>query len=66
MSYAQLTVLIEALGILCNLVGKSFGVIKTTINAIEINISIPRRENKIGHKGYEIELDEMHLGKETK
>lgn len=67
LSYSQLTVLIENLGMPCNLVGKSFGVIKTTINTIEIDISIPRRENKIGigHKGFEIELDEKMKPKQA-
>lgn len=61
LSYAQLVNLIEELNMPCNLVGKSFGVIKTTINHVEFDISIPRRENKkgIGHKGFEIELDEQ-------
>jgi len=59
LSYAELVVLIERLGLPCNLVGKSFGVIKTTIDRIEIDVSIPRKENKvgIGHKGFQITLD---------
>ncbi|WP_299883230.1 HDIG domain-containing metalloprotein [uncultured Lacinutrix sp.] len=67
LSYPQLVVLIEELNIPCNLVGKSFGVIKTTIDNIEIDISIPRRENKIGigHKGFEIELDQEMTPKEA-
>ena len=67
LSYAQLVILIEELGLSCNLVGKSFGVIKTVINTIEIDISIPRRENKIGigHKGFEIELDQEMTPKEA-
>lgn len=60
LSYAELVVLIEGLELPCNLVGKSFGVIKTTINHIEIDVSIPRKENKvgIGHKGFDVLLDE--------
>ncbi|MFI1770646.1 CCA tRNA nucleotidyltransferase [Thalassobellus citreus] len=60
LSYNKLVVLIETLNMPCNLVGKSFGVIKTTINNFEIDISVPRRENKIGigHKGFEIVLNE--------
>jgi len=58
-SYGQLVILIESLGMPCNLVGKSFGVIKTKIEDFDFDISIPRRENKIGigHKGFMIELD---------
>jgi len=58
-SYAQLVVLIENLGLPCNLVGKSFGVIKTKIEDFDFDISILRRENKvgIGHKGFMIKLD---------
>ena len=42
-----------------NIVGKAFGVLKTVIQDIEIDLSVPRRENKvgIGHKGFEVELD---------
>lgn len=60
LTYAQLVLLIEELDLPCNSVGKSFGVIKTTISGIEIDISIPRRENKIGigHTGFEVSLDE--------
>ena len=67
LSYAQLVVLIKNLNLSCNLVGKSFGVIKTVINNTEIDISIPRRENKIGigHKGFEIELDQKMTPKEA-
>ena len=38
-------------------VGKSFGVLKMTIDELEIDFSFPRRETKIGagHKGFHIE-----------
>ena len=41
-----------------NLVGKSFGVIKITINKTEYDFSIPRKDNHIGkgHKGFKIDL----------
>lgn len=67
LSYSQLVILIEELDLSCNFVGRSFGVIKTTINDTEIDISIPRRENKIGigHKGFEIELDQEMTPKDA-
>ncbi|QCE41262.1 CCA tRNA nucleotidyltransferase [Psychroserpens sp. NJDZ02] len=67
LSYTQLVFLVKDLDLPCNLVGKSFGVIKTTIHNIEIDISVPRRENKIGigHKGFEIELDEKMTPKQA-
>ncbi len=60
LSYSKLVALITALKMPCNLVGKSFGVIKTTLNTLEIDMSIPRQENKIGigHKGFGIVLNE--------
>lgn len=67
LSYAKLVVLIEGLGFPCNLVGKSFGVIKTIIADVELDISIPRKENKIGvgHKGFEVILNENMTAKEA-
>nr|WP_299215014.1 HD domain-containing protein [uncultured Allomuricauda sp.] len=67
LSYAVLTNLIEGLDMGCNLVGKSFGVIKTVISDLEIDVSIPRRENKVGlgHKGFSVELDEKMTPKEA-
>ena len=67
LSYCSLTELLESLDLNCNLVGKSFGVIKTVISNLEIDISIPRRENKIGigHKGFSVELDEKMTPKEA-
>lgn len=67
LSYCALTELLEGLDLNCNLVGKSFGVIKTVISDLEIDISIPRRENKIGigHKGFSVELDEKMTPKEA-
>ncbi|WP_298504319.1 HD domain-containing protein [uncultured Maribacter sp.] len=67
LSYVQLVELIEGLDMNCNLVGKSFGVIKTVIANFEIDMSIPRRENKvgIGHKGFTVELDAKMTPKEA-
>jgi len=42
-----------------NVVGKSFGVVKLQLDAIEVDFSIPRTEQKIaqGHKGFAVILD---------
>jgi tRNA nucleotidyltransferase (CCA-adding enzyme) len=48
-------------------VGKSFGILKTQVNDLEIDISVPRRENKIGvgHTGFEVECDPNMTPKEA-
>ncbi len=50
--------LLESFGVL-NSVGKSFGVLKMQFEGLEIDLSIPRKEEKIarGHKGFDITLD---------
>ncbi|MBU1642972.1 HD domain-containing protein [bacterium] len=42
-----------------NSVGKSFGVLKLRLDDLEIDFSLPRREEKIakGHKGFSVKLD---------
>lgn len=43
-----------------NEVGRSFGVIKTTLpNGMEIDLSLPRRDNLVGngHRGFQVEVD---------
>jgi tRNA nucleotidyltransferase (CCA-adding enzyme) len=41
-------------------VGKSFGVHKTKIGGMEIDVSLPRRERKVGqgHRGFEVDHDQ--------
>lgn len=41
-------------------VGRSFGVLKVTIDGQTIDVSLPRRENKIGqgHKGFVVDVDQ--------
>lgn len=60
LSMFQLEEVLVSLGLPVNTVGKSFGIIKTKIEGVEIDISIPRRENKIGvgHTDFSIELDQ--------
>lgn len=59
LSFNQLESILVSLGLPVNMVGKSFGIIKTIIDGVDIDISIPRRENRIGvgHTDFEIELD---------
>lgn len=42
----------------CNAVGKSFGVLKLRLDDVELDFSIPRRENKVGvnHTDFHVEL----------
>lgn len=59
LSYESLVNILTDLNLPINVVGKSFGIIKTCINDDEIDLSIPRTENKhgIGHKGFEVCLN---------
>lgn len=56
LSYEQIVTALKKANFNCNLVGKSFGVIKVGNN---IDVSIPRRESKngSGHTGFDIEAD---------
>ena len=40
-------------------VGKNFGVLKTSVKGLEIDLSVPRKENKIGvgHAGFKVQID---------
>ena len=42
-----------------NTVGRAFGVFKLTVDGLEIDVSIPRRDSKVGpgHRGIEVEGD---------
>lgn len=42
-----------------DVVGASFGVIKVTLDGMELDVSIPRRDNKVGkgHTGFSVETD---------
>jgi len=63
--------LLEELGLKFDTVGKSFGVLKTKMvvegETVDIDISIPRSENKIGvgHSDFEIILDPTMTPKEA-
>lgn len=59
LSYQQLSEILAKFGKV-DLVGKSFGVIKVTVGERDFDFSLPRRESKngIGHKGFEIFVDE--------
>ncbi len=55
----ELMVVLERVAKVC-VVGKSFGVLKIKIGDMDIDISLPRRERKIGqgHRGFEIDHDQ--------
>jgi len=59
LNYSQIKAILEDLHYPVNSVGKSFGVIKTVMDDIDFDLSIPRKENKIGvgHKDFEIETN---------
>lgn len=64
---SKIEIILKDLGLTPNLVGKSFGIIKTTIDGLDIDISVPRRDNKagVGHKGFVVELDHNMTPKEA-
>ena len=43
-----------------NAVGRSFGVFKVVVDGQDFDVSLPRRDNKVGqgHKGFEVQVDE--------
>lgn len=56
----ELVELLKRNGYRVDEVGKSFGVIKTVLpNGMDIDISLPRRDNLVGegHRGFEVEVD---------
>ena len=57
-SYEKVQKILEEFGSV-NLVGKSFGVCKLSLNGVEIDFTFPRHDNKIasGHKGFAIQID---------
>ena len=57
-SLKQLEGILEEFGSVNN-VGKSFGVCKLSLNDLDIDFTLPRRDNKIapGHSGFLIEFD---------
>lgn len=50
-----------------DMVGASFGIIKTQYDGLDIDISIPRKENRIGkgHRGFDVEFDPCMTPKEA-
>jgi tRNA nucleotidyltransferase (CCA-adding enzyme) len=67
LSYQELINILNELNLSVSLVGKSFGIIKTKINDIEIDLSIPRTENKIGvgHTDFKVILNPYFTPKEA-
>jgi len=67
LSVNQITDILKELNLPCNMVGQSFGVIKTLINGVDIDLSVPRTENRVGvgHKGFNVELNPNLTPKEA-
>ncbi len=65
-SLEKVTKLLKEFGTI-NLVGKSFGVCKLTLDGLDLDFSLPRKDNKIssGHKGFNIEVDSSLSFKEA-
>lgn len=59
LSLSSLERLLREMSLPVNLVGKSFGVLKTVVAGLDIDLSIPRTENKIGrsHRDFRIQSD---------
>ena len=57
--YAALTDSLCGDGYRCDLVGKSFGIVKTRAGEHDVDFSIPRRENRVGagHRGFAVDLE---------
>ena len=67
MSLEAIAEMLEEMALPSDLVGKSFGVIKTRINGLELDLSVPRRDNKmgVGHKGFTVTLEPNMTPKEA-
>ncbi len=59
LGYDSLAVLFSDLN--PKLVGKQFGIIKLTIDGLDVDINVPRTDNKVGvgHDGFECDFDPM-------
>jgi len=58
LSQNQIVAAVSEFGAVCN-VGQAFGITKVRVDGIEYDISVPRRENKVGvgHKDYNVVCD---------
>ena len=57
-SFEKLETLLQEFGSV-NSVGKCFGVCKLNFNGLDLDFSLPRKDNKVasGHKGFDVEVD---------
>ena len=57
-SYSDLVGILTKEGLESKLVGQSFGLINTQFKGNDIDLSVPRKENRVGvgHKGFKVEL----------
>jgi len=65
-SFEELEKILKEFGSV-NSVGKCFGVCKLSFNGLDLDFSLPRKDNKIasGHKGFDIEIDSSLTFKEA-
>jgi len=59
LSMSQIAKVLVSAGYPVNTTGKSFGIIKTNIEGRDVDLSVPRRENKtgVGHRGFDVDFD---------
>ena len=67
LSLSEIEMILEANSYQADLVGKAFGIIKTKAGELDVDLSVPRRENKsgTGHKGFDVEFDPTMTPKEA-
>lgn len=59
LTYSKLERLLRLLGYRPNMVGRSFGIIKVPIEGLDVDLNIPRTENRVGvgHRDFDIQMD---------
>jgi len=59
LSLAQIEEVLVELGMQSDMVGANFGIIKTKADDLDVDLNVPRRDNRVGtgHKGFECEFD---------
>jgi len=67
LTYNQIVSALTKAGLPANVVGKEFGIVKTAWDGFDIDLNIPRRDNRIGkgHRGFLSELDPNMTPKEA-
>jgi len=59
LSLAQIEEVLIDLGLKSDMVGANFGIIKTKVGDLDVDLNVPRRDNRVGtgHKGFECIFD---------